>query len=86
MKKIIAGAVTAAILLSLGSTAVFASGRHHRLFQNETPCSVTANDSQYICRCQDTDNDGVCDYRSDSLYSAGLCAGNGQGHHGRCHR
>ncbi|MGI6007568.1 MAG: hypothetical protein ACOX8E_08785 [Ruminococcus sp.] len=88
MKKLLAGIITAAIIMTVGTSMVFAGG--HRAARNYMNA-----DAGGICRYVDADDDGICDncdnyenyhhYNHDYQHSSSLhhYAESGHGCHGR---
>ena len=80
MKKVLAGLITAALVLSLSTTGALAAPHHGRAV--ERICSgVQAGRLCYGLGFVDTDGDGVCDnYGPEICPGNGMGSGNGWGH------
>ena len=81
MKKVLAGILTVAVLLTIGITCAFAAepgaGRNYVDANGDGVCDYSHNRCQYI----DADNNGVCDN-----YTARQARCRGNGHHCRRNR
>ncbi|NBK77635.1 hypothetical protein D5272_03270 [bacterium D16-76] len=74
MKKVLAGIVSAALVISVASTSALAGGHHAWAIDRITSGISMGRTCHGFGGWVDTNGDGVCDN-----YDPSLCPGNGQG-------